>query len=194
MTFKQKFKILGLIIAIIGTIFMFLPNMNFRLMDKNYNLFDLVDYNGFNAGVLFIIIFMVGVIATILVSISYDQNKYIPIITMSFALAGGILVLFIRQFAAPNGDISAKEDWLDDTKLLYGAIVLSVSFFLVFITSTIITIRTFILKKNDDEYLDYEDEVEEIEEEIEDEAKEEKVELGDDLPDYEKQILEEFKK
>lgn len=202
MTFKQKFKILGLIIAIIGTIFMFFPNMYFKYMDKKYTLFDLVDYNGFNAGVLFVIIFMVVVIASILVSISYDKNKYIPIVTLVAALAGGILVLFIRQFASPSGSISAKEDWMDHTKLLFGSITTSICFFLIFITSLIITIRSFILNKNDDEYLEYVEENDEQddetdggnEEENEETNDDDKVDLGDDLPDYEKEILEEFKK
>ena len=104
-----------------------------------------------------ILISVILVIISTLASISYDDNKFIPIVSIVFSLLAFILELFIKNLTKPSGITL----WMDDAKIMYGTYILLVSSALAFMFNLVITFRTFILHKNDDEY--YEDDEEEIE-------------------------------
>ena len=181
MTTKQKFKILSLLFTILSIVGLFLPNLEDT--KKTYSTFDLTSYNGFKIIVLLIIALAIVAIAFNLISISYDKNKYFPIVTLAASFLCGLLVIFIKQLSAPSGSFS-KSFWISDTKITYGTYIIIISSFLSFITNIFITIRSFVLGKNDDDYeviIDEDDESEDIEnEEISEELKDD-LEIIDDF-------------
>ena len=156
MTFKQLLKIINLIFVILATICLFIPTINYA--GDNYNVFKLVNLNGFKFLVIVLIAFVIASVATSLLQISYDANKIIPVITLSLTLVSGILGVLIKTITAPGG----INLWSDYAKLQAGAYILFISMFIAFILNLIITIRSFILHKNDDDYL-YEEQEESIE-------------------------------
>lgn len=182
MTFKQLCKIISLIFTILATVSLFLPNAYYQ--NRNYNTFNLVNADEFRFFVLLLILLVIGSLISNLASISYDSNKIIPLATLGLALVGAILASIIKVIAAPDGKIS-YEMWMHDANLKVGAILMIISLYLSFILNAIISFRSFVLKKNDDEYLNASDE------EVIEEVEEEKVDLGDDV---DMSILEQFKK
>ena len=152
MTFKQLLKIINLIFVVLAAICLFIPNINYA--GDNYNTFKLVNLNGFKFLVIVLIVFVIATVVTSLMQISYDENKIIPVITLSLALLSGILGALIKVITAPSG----INFWSDYAKLQAGSYILFISMFIAFILNLVITIRSFILHKNDDEYLDEEDE------------------------------------
>lgn len=182
MTTKQKFKILSLLFTVLAVVGLFLPNLSDT--KKTYSTFYLTTYNGFKFSVLLIIIFAIIAIAFNLISISYDKNKYFPIVTLVGSLLCAILIIFIKNFSSPSGAIS-KEIWTEDTKIGLGFYFIMIASFLSVITNTFILIRTFVLGKNDDDYIVVVDEDEDTDdEEIEELDEESKQDL---------EILDEFK-
>ena len=154
MTFKQKFKIVGLVFMVLALICLFLPNIKYQDNKyATYSTFDLININnGFKFFVLVIVLSNILALITTLVSISYDKNKYIPIITLVFSLLSAILILLIKQISSPTSTIN-KELWYDDAKVQFGAIIMAISLFISFISNLIIVIRTFAFRKNDDDYV-----------------------------------------
>lgn len=150
MTTKQKFKILSLLFTILSVVSLFVPNL--KDSKQNYSTFDLVHYNGFKFFILLIIIFSIVALAFNLMSISYDKNKYLPIVTLISSFICAIIMIFIKRISAPNGAFG-REIWLEDTSVQFGTYLLIISSFISFITNTCITIRSFVLGKNDDDYV-----------------------------------------
>ena len=186
MTTKQKFKILSLLFTILSVVSLFIPII--KDSKKNYSAFDLVNYNGFKFFILLIIILAIVALSTNLMSISYDKNKIFPIITLVTSFICAILMIFVKQLSSPSGTFS-KEIWMESTTVFVGTYMLIISSFISFITNTIITIRTFVLGKNDDDYIvgPIEEEEENLwESDEENEENEEKI-------DEDLDILEEFK-
>ena len=156
MTFKQLLKIINLIFVILAAICLFIPTINYA--GDNYNVFKLVNLKGTKFLVVVLIVFVIASIITALMQISYDVNKIIPVISLSLALVSGILGVLIKYISGQSG----SNFWLDYAKLQPGAYILFISMFIAFILNLIITIRSFILHKNDDDYL-YEEQEEKIE-------------------------------
>ena len=153
MTFKQKIKILNLITILVTTISLFLPQVNDS--KKGYNIFNLISKNGVKALVIILLISVILALVSSLASISYDKNKFIPIFTIIFTLIAFILGLLIKKISAPKG----FSLW-DENSYGIGYYLLFISAIISFVLNLFITIRTFIFKKNDD---DYSDEIEDIE-------------------------------
>ena len=186
MTTKQKFKILSLLFTILSVVSLFIPVM--KDSKKNYSAFDLVNYNGFKFLILLIIILAIVALATNLMAISYDKNKIFPIITLAASFICAILMIFVKQLSSPSGAFS-KEIWMEDTTIHAGTYMLIISSFISFITNTIITIRTFVLGKNDDDYV-----VGPIEEESDEPTwGDQETDENEENIDEEIDILEEFK-
>ena len=182
MTFKQICKLISLFFIILATVGLFLPNVYYQ--NRNYNTFRLINADEFRFFVLLLIILVIASLVSNLASISYDVNRIIPIATLGTTFVGAILISLIKIIASPSGALSHKM-WMADSSLRVGAIFLIIGLYISFILNLIITIRSYVLKKNDDEYLNY------VDEEINDEVEEEKVDLGSDV---DLSILDQFKK
>lgn len=139
---------------ILALICLFLPNIKYQDNKyATYSTFDLININnGFKFFVLVIVLSNILALITTLVSISYDKNKYIPIITLAFSLLSAILILLIKQISSPTSTIN-KELWYDDAKVQFGAIIMAISLFISFLANLVIVIRTFAFRKNDDDYV-----------------------------------------
>lgn len=156
MTFKQKIKILNLIFALTATVGLFLPNI--KCSGQTYTTFDLMNKNGFKFLVLLLIIFVIVVIATSLVTISIDKNKVFPIIISIASLIGFILSLSIIKITGSKGNII----W-NSSKYDVGTYLMFISLIISCLLMLFITIRSYVFKKNDDDYID-EEEIDEEEE------------------------------
>ena len=150
MTFKQMFKILSLFCLVIVMISLFLPNVYDK--SHNYSLFELISKNGFKFFVLLILILDITAIASNLASISYDKNKYIPIVTLASSFLSFILMIFIKQLSGPTSGLS-KTFWNEDVSIKVGAILAIICLGISFISNLVITIRSLALNKNDDDYV-----------------------------------------
>ena len=152
MTFKQKFKILSLIFTILATACLLMPNIEYQGYMK-FNTFELMTMNEeFHILMLLLILFVIGALSINLASISYDRNKILPVITLSLSLLGMLFAILIKQLTVPGSGL-LKENWYKDAKAIYGSIIMAVSLGISFASNLIITIRTFILKNNDDYYI-----------------------------------------
>lgn len=184
MTFKQKIKIINLITILVTTISLFLPHINDS--KSGYNIFNLISKNGIKALVIILLISVIIALISSLACISYDKNKFIPIVTIVFAFLSFLIELFIKKITSPSG----FSLWNENS---YG-----IGYYLLFISAIIscilnifITIRTFVFKKNDDDYsseIEYEEPNDELVEEIDNEDEI----IDEELPDS--QIIDEFTK
>lgn len=157
MTFKQKLKLINIICVIIAAISLVIPDI--KTSSEKLNTFQLINRNGFMIGILFLLIFVILTVATSFFGAYYDEKKYIPLCTTICSLGGLILSIFIRYISKGNGEIA----WLDLSKIYIGGYILIVSLTLSFVLNLVISFRSLILKKNDDEEY-FEDEA--VEEEI----------------------------
>ena len=144
------FKILSLFCLVIVMISLFLPNVYDK--SHNYSLFELISKNGFKFFVLLILLLDITAIAANLASISYDKNKYIPIVTLASSFLSFILMIFIKQLSGPTSGLS-KTFWNEDASIKVGAILAIICLGISFISNLVITIRSLALNKNDDDYV-----------------------------------------
>lgn len=154
MTFNQKLKLINLIFVVLAAACLVIPSIKDTV--STYNLFVLVAHNGFRFFVLVLVISVLTSFITSLMQITYDDNKILPVVNMSFAFIGIILSALIKQISAPSSDII----WNEYAKMFVGGFILIPSISIVFITSLIISIRILVLKKNDDIEIDEPEEIE----------------------------------
>ena len=152
MTFKQKLKLVNIICLIAAAISLVLPVI--KTSTDNYNALQLISRNGFKIGILFLIILIALALASSFLGANYDNNKYIPLLTLVFAIGALILSILIKQISKSEGEIM----WMDLAKIYIGGWIIIVTLSLSVLTNLVIAFRSIVLKKND--------EVEEIEEEI----------------------------
>ena len=156
MTFKQKIKLINLIFAIVAVVGLFLPNI--KCYGQSYNTFKLINENGFKFLVLLLIIFDIVVIAGSLMTISIDKNKVIPLIVAIASLIGFILSLSIIKISGSSGNII----W-NSSKYDVGTYLIFIPLIITFLLMLLISIRSYVFKKNDDDYIDEEETVDEEE-------------------------------
>ncbi len=152
MTFKQKLKLVNIICLIAAAISLVLPVI--KTSTDNYNALQLISRNGFKIGILFLIILIALALASSFLGANYDNNKYIPLLTLVFAIGALILSILIKQISKSEGEIM----WMDLAKIYIGGWIIIVTLSISVLTNLVIAFRSIVLKKND--------EVEEIEEEI----------------------------
>ena len=152
MTFKQKLKLVNIICLIAAAISLVLPVI--KTSTDNYNALQLISRNGFKIGILFLIILIALALASSFLGANYDRNKYIPLLTLVFAIGALILSILIKQISKSEGEIM----WMDLAKIYIGGWIIIVTLSISVLTNLVIAFRSIVLKKND--------EVEEIEEEI----------------------------
>ena len=154
MTFNQKLKLINLIFVVLAAACLIIPIMKDTV--KAHMLVTLIAHNGFR---FFVLVLVVGIVASFLTSlmqITYDDNNIIPIINMSFAFISIILSILIKQISSNGNDII----WNEYAKLYIGAFILIPSISIVFVSSLIIVIRIFVLKKKDELEIDEPEDVE----------------------------------
>ena len=154
MTFNQKLKLINLIFVVIATSCLLIPSI--KDTSSTYNLFLLVSHNGFRFFVLVLVISIIASLVTSLMQITYDNNKILPIINTGFSLIAIILSALLKQISSSSSDII----WNEYAKLYVGAFILIPAISIVFITSLIIVVRIYILKKNDEIENDETEEIE----------------------------------
>ncbi len=193
MTFKQKFKILSLLFTITSVVCLILPNIDYQDHLK-FNVFELLTMNKeFHFPMLLFIVFVIGALGFNLASISYDKNKVLPIITLSLSLLGAIFAILIKYLTIPGSGM-LKENWLEDAKVMVPAILIAISLSISFILNTFITIRTFVLKQNDDDYVVGEEIENDESWDVEDESEENEVDdLNSEKLDLDSNIIDDFK-
>jgi len=152
MTFKQKLKLVNIICLIAAAISLVLPVI--KTSTDNYNALQLISRNGFKIGILFLIILIALALASSFLGANYDNNKYIPLLTLVFAIGALILSILIKQISKSEGEIM----WMDLAKIYIGGWIIIVTLSISVLTNLVIAFRSIVLNKND--------EVEEIEEEI----------------------------
>ena len=154
MTFNQKLKLINLIFVVLAAACLIIPVI--KDTATVHMLITLIAHNGFRFFVLVLVIGIVASFLTSLMQITYDDNNIIPIINMSFAFISIILSILIKQISSNGNDII----WNEYAKLYIGAFILIPSISIVFVSSLIIVIRIFVLKKKDELEIDEPEDVE----------------------------------